>query len=42
MRAHILEMIDDGSGNDGTISLKNVVAAAQDRFAGHDLFPTGV
>lgn len=41
MRSHILEMIDDEAGEDGTIALKDVVAAAQDRFAGHELFPGG-
>jgi hypothetical protein len=34
-------MIDDESDDDGTIALKTVTAAAQDRFAGHDLFSNG-
>lgn len=38
MRAHILHMID---GEDGTILLKDVVAAAQDRYSTHPLFPKG-
>ncbi len=41
IRAHILEMIDDEADDDGTIALKAVVAAAQDRLAGHEQFPGG-
>ena len=41
MKAHILEMIDDESDVDGTILLKEVVAAAQDRYSTHELFPKG-
>ena len=36
LRAFILEQV----GDDGVL-LKNLVAAAQDRFAGHELFPRG-
>lgn len=32
LRSHILDMIDDEAGSDGTITLKNVVNVAQDRF----------
>ena len=41
MKAHILEMLDEESDPDGTILLKDVVAAAQDRYATHELFPKG-
>jgi hypothetical protein len=41
MRTHILEMIDDECDEDGTILLKSVVEAAQDRYATHELFPKG-
>ncbi len=41
MRAHILDMINDHGGDDGTIPLKDVVAAAQDRYSTHGLLPTG-
>lgn len=41
MRSHILEMIDDESDEDGSILLKDVVAAAQERYATHELFPKG-
>ena len=41
MRRHILEMIDDEAGEYGTVLLKEVVAAAQDRYASHELFPKG-
>ena len=42
MRRHILEMIDDEAGEYGTVLLKEVVAAAQDRYASHELFPKDV
>ena len=41
MRSHILEMIDDEADEDGTILLKRVVDAAQDRYGTHELFPNG-
>jgi hypothetical protein len=41
MRAHILDMIDEEAGADGSIALRNVVRAAQDRYAAHPLFPGG-
>lgn len=41
MRTHILDMIDDHAGNDGTIALRDVVDAAQERYATHPLFPRG-
>ena len=41
MRSHILDMIDDFAGEDGTILLKDVVAAAVDRYSRHPLFPGG-
>jgi hypothetical protein len=41
MRAHILEMIDGFAEDDGSIPLKVVVTAAQERYATHPLFPKG-
>ena len=41
MRAHILHMIDDHAEDDGTIALRDVVEAAQERYATHPLFPGG-
>jgi hypothetical protein len=41
MHSHILEIIDDEAGEDGTVSLKHVVESAQERYADHELFPTG-
>ena len=41
MRDHILEMIDSSPSDDGTVLLKEVVAAAQERYGDHDLFPNG-
>ena len=41
MRRHILDMIDEQADADGTILLKTVVAAAQERYADHELFPGG-
>ena len=39
MREHILEMIDAFADEDGSIPLKVVVTAAQERYATHPLFP---
>jgi hypothetical protein len=41
MRAHILEMIDAFSDEDGSIPLRLVVTAAQERYATHPLFSKG-
>ena len=41
MRAHILDMIDEDAGADGSIALCDVVRAAQERYATHPLFPGG-
>lgn len=41
MRAHILQMIDEEAGPDGTIALKQVVDEAQRRYGTHPLFPNG-
>jgi hypothetical protein len=41
MRAHILQMLDDHAREDGSILLREVVDAAQDRYATHPLFPGG-
>lgn len=41
MRRHILTMVDEESDEDGTVLLKDVVAAAQDRYSTHELFPKG-
>lgn len=41
MRSHILDMVDEQAGPDGTIALREVVDAAQDRYATHPLFPGG-
>lgn len=41
MRAHILDMLDEDAGPDGTIALRDVVAGAQDRYGAHPLFPGG-
>lgn len=41
MRAHILTMVADEAGEDGTVLLKDVVAAAQDRYGAHPAFPKG-
>jgi len=41
MRAHILDMLDEHAGPDGTVALRDVVAAAQERYATHPLFPGG-
>ena len=34
-------MIDDDAGPDGTIALRDVVDAAQERYSTHALFPGG-
>jgi hypothetical protein len=41
MRAHILDTIDEHAGDDGTVALRDVVAAAQERYGAHPLFPRG-
>ena len=41
VRHLILETIDDDADEDGTIALKDVVAAIQDRLGEHELFPNG-
>lgn len=41
VRAVILETIDDDADEDGTIPLKHVVAAAQERLGDDPLFPNG-
>ena len=41
VRSHILDMIDEEAGDDGSVLLKDVVAAAQDRYGNHELFPGG-
>ena len=41
VRSVILETIDDKAGTDGTIPLKQVVAAAQARLGDDPLFPNG-
>jgi hypothetical protein len=41
MRSHILDMVDDHADADGSITLRDVVAAAQDRYGAHPLFPGG-
>ena len=41
MRTHILDMIDQHAAEDGTIALRAVVDAAQERYATHPLFPGG-
>ena len=41
MRSHILAMAEDEADDDGTILLKDIVAAAQDRYGSHPLFPNG-
>ncbi|MDJ0953732.1 MAG: hypothetical protein QNJ81_08630 [Acidimicrobiia bacterium] len=40
MRSHILGMIDEADGEEPVL-LKEVVAAAQDRYGSHELFPNG-
>jgi hypothetical protein len=41
LRAHVLDTIDALAGADGSVPLKDVVAAGQARFAGDPLFPKG-
>ncbi len=41
MRQHILDTIDDLAEDDGTVYLKDIVAAAQDRYGKHPSFPNG-
>ena len=41
MRNLTLEVIDDEGGDDGTVLLKEVVAAAQHRYGSHELFSKG-
>ena len=41
MRGHILAMIEAFGDEDGTIALSEVVAAAQEKYASHELFPKG-
>ena len=41
MRTHILGMLAEEAGDDGTVLLKDLVAAAQGRFGAHPAFPKG-
>lgn len=41
MRSLILDFLESEADVDGTVLLKDVVAAAADRYGRHDLFPTG-
>jgi len=41
MRAHILDTIDALAGDDGSVPLQAVVAAARERLGSHEAFPTG-
>lgn len=41
MREVILAAIDDDADADGTVLLKDVVEAAQQRYGDHELFPNG-
>ncbi len=41
MREHILDMVTNDADADGTILLKEVVFAAQERYSTHELFPKG-
>lgn len=41
MRTHILTMLDEEAGEDGTVLLGDLVAVAQERFAVHPAFPRG-
>jgi hypothetical protein len=41
MRAHILDVIDEQAGPDGSVTLRTVVDAAQERYGAHPLFPGG-
>ena len=41
MRDHVLDTIDENAGPDGSVALRYVVDAAQDRYGAHPLFPGG-
>lgn len=41
MREHILETIDAFGDEDGSVPLKTIVTAAQERYSSHELFPKG-
>jgi hypothetical protein len=41
MREHILTMLEDDCDEDGTVLLKDLVSAAQDRYGNHRAFPGG-
>lgn len=41
MRAHVLDAVDELAGFDGSVLLRDVVAAAQERYGAHPLFPGG-
>jgi hypothetical protein len=41
MRAHSLETIDAFADEDGSVPLRAVVTAAQERYSMHELFPKG-
>lgn len=41
MREHILDMVATEADPDGTILLKDIVLAAQERYSTHELFPKG-
>ncbi len=41
LRQHVLDSIDALAGDDGAVSLPEIVAAAQAQYATHPLFPGG-
>lgn len=41
MRRHILDVLDEKAGPDGTVALREVVDTAQERYGSHPLFPGG-
>lgn len=41
LRQHVLDCIDQLAGPDGTVALPDVVAAAQEQYSTHPLFPGG-
>ena len=41
LRRHVLEVIDERAGDDGTVALQELVETAQERYASHPLFPGG-
>src|SRR3954451_19143640 len=41
LRDLILDTIDDQAGSDGSVALRTVVEAAQDRYGAHPLSPAG-